>query len=388
VSAAVVRAGVLGLAAFGALFALLGVDTAVRVWLVRSAFDAPLDVGILIVYEGMRSSTVALAVVVAVVLGWRGARRPPAVLASALLVLLAIGYAKATSYSGFPGILQERMARALLAQGTPFPVMAFVFGQPAWAFGLAAAAFLRLAVTFPGEVTADAVLAADAAGRPGMLRGHAVAGADVGALARRLSAAALGGRLLRPAPVWTAALLLALAHALALPLVAAIASVLGIGLPLGLGIPALRAGYAAADDEDRARILWFVQAAVVAALALLMAGILSFVPTSALAWVPFAVLAVAPMVVLLCLATALAPAGGVDPARALRFTFLWGGAGVAGVIVGSLLETVLQSVLAPQPELRAALALLGAAAVVVPAAALLRARGARSWPFRTVAADR
>jgi hypothetical protein len=382
------RASVVALAAFGALFALLGADTAVRVWLARAAFETRLDVGILIVYEGMRVSTIGLAVIVATVLGWRGVRRPPAVLASAFLLLLAIGFAKATSYGGFPGLLQERLARALIAAGTPFPLLHFIFGQPAWAFGLAAAAFLRLAVTFPAVADAARVAAAEPAGRAGMLRGRALAGADVGALARRLSAAALQAGLLRPVPVWTAAAALALVHAAGLPAASTVATLLAIGLPALLGIPALRAGFAAADEADRARVLWFVEGLIVAGLALSVAAILSVAPAGALSWLSFAVLAVAPMVVLLCFATAISPAGGVEPTRALRVTVQWGAAAVLAVAVAVVLETALQPVLAAQPQVRTAIALTVAAAVTAPAALLLKARSARGWPFRTAVADR
>jgi hypothetical protein len=388
VSAALRRAGLLVLAAYAAIFALLGVDTAVRVWLARASFEARLDVGILIVYEGMRVTTVIVAVLVATVLGWRGVRRPAAVLASALLLLLAIGFAKATSYAGFPGLIQERVAVGLIGAGVPRPLLAFLFGQPAWAFGLAAAAFLRLAVTYPTDLTADAVGAADLNGRAGMLRGRALAGADVGALARSASAAAVRAGMLRPAPVWTVATILALAHAAGDAILSTVAMALAIGLPVLLGVPALRAGFAAADAANRARILWFVEAMLVAGVALVLAAILSAVPAGALGWLSFAILAVAPMIVLLCLATAIVPAGGVEPARALRFTVQWGGASVLAVLVAAVVETVLQPMLAALPALRATVALLAAAAVVSPAATLLRTRGARGWPFRAPVADR
>jgi hypothetical protein len=390
VKTAAVRVAVAALVAYGAVFALLGVDTAFRVWLTRSAFDSPLDVAFIIVYEGMRVLTVGLAVVLALILGWRGARRPAAVLTSVLLVMLAVAFAKATAYSGFPGLVQERIARALVAREVPRGMLAFVFGQPAWALGLAAAAFLRLTVVYPAPITPDAVIAAGAHDRPGMLRGQTLAGTDVGALARRSSATALRAGLLRPGPVWTAAIALMLAHGIGLPLIVVAATLLAVGLPLLLGIPALRAGLATAGDHDRARILWFLVAALVAALSLVVGGILSAVPGGGLGWLAFLVLAIAPMVVLLCLTTAISPQVGVEPERALRFTVHWGTRAVIAVAVAALLEAALRPVLGAQPGARTAIALAVAGAAAVPVHAALRRRAARSgwWRLRMAAADR
>lgn len=384
-----IRLGLLAMVAYAALFALLALDAAARVWIMRSAFETQLDVGFLIVYEGMRVLTVAFAVVLAGVLATRARVDGPAPLTALLLVLLAVAYAKATTYEGFAGFGQERIARALLANGTPQELLRLAFAEPAWAVVLAGGAFLRLAATYPAAVTAEGVLAAGAADRRGMLRSAAVAGADVGALARRATAAALRNGMLRPAPVWTGALVLAAAASLPGGFAPAALAV-GIGLPLLAGVPALRASLAAAAGADRARILWFVQAALLSASAFVLGGVLSVMPGAIAGWLAFAVLAITPLVVLLCIATALAPAGSIAPEAALRVTAHFGATALLTATIFALLETLLTPAFGGRMTVATALALFIAAAAAAPAHARLRAPAARltASPLTPVAADR
>ena len=223
-----------------------------------------------------------------------------------------------------------------------------------------------------------------------MLRGAAVAGADVGAVARRLSASALAAGSLRAAPVWLIALLLAAASAVRGGPIAPAATLLGIGVPVVLGIPALRAGLAASNDGERARILWFVQAALLSVVAFALGGVLSVVPGPAAGWLSFTVLAVAPMVVLLCVATALVPSGSIEPERALRTTAHFGGTAILTAAVFAVATAVLAPVLGGRLALATTAALLVAATCAVPAHTLLRAPAARLAPGRltSVTADR
>src|SRR5690606_17257741 len=50
----VVRVALLAAALYAATFALLSLDAAARVWIMRNGFETQLDVGFLLVYEGMR----------------------------------------------------------------------------------------------------------------------------------------------------------------------------------------------------------------------------------------------------------------------------------------------------------------------------------------------
>jgi hypothetical protein len=256
---------------------------------------------------------------------------------------------------------------------------------------LAGAAFLRLAVRYPEPVTAGAVLAAGSADRSGILRSVALAGTDVGALARRAAALAVEGRAIEALPVWSAAAVAVVAQHLARGTAAWAPLVFGwLGLVLIVGVPAVRAGLAAADTTARAHILWFIEAGLVAAFALVVGGLVSALPGGLAAWLSFGVLAVAPAIVLLCIATALAPAGGVEPESALRVTAHWG-ATTAGVLaLVAVLDVGLVGVLDGGAALRGLVAILAAALAVGPIHAALRAPVTRlaPAPLSPVAVDR
>src|SRR5690606_32714244 len=181
--------------------------------------------------------------------------------------------------------------------------------------------------------------------RRGMLRGAAIAGADIGALARSVTAGALGRGLLGPVPVWVAGVMLA-AGTLLPGYAGALATAAAVGLPLALGVPAIRGTMSGAAPDERARILWFVQAALLAGVAFLVGGALSAVPGQLAGWLSFIVLAVTPTVVLLCLATALVPAGSVEPERALRVTAHYGATALAAVAVFALVQALLSPMFA------------------------------------------
>jgi hypothetical protein len=239
-------------------------------------------------------------------------------------------------------------------------------------------------------VTAEEVLAAGAADRRGMLRSAAVAGTDVGAVARQLTAGALRRGLLGAVPVWTAAILLAAATFALDGLAAGAALAAGIALPLSFGVPAVRASLAVAAGAERARILWFVQAALLSGVAFALGGMLSVMAGATAGWLSFAVLAITPLVVLLCIATALAPAGGVAPEAALGVTAHFGATALLTVTIFALLEALLAPAFGERMTVATALALFIAAAAAAPAHAILRAPAARltTSPVTPASVDR
>ena len=372
---------VVSLIVYTAIFAALGIDIMVRVWMTRSAFPATADVAVLLLYEGMRALTIAAGVGLAGTVAVRGRRSPHGLGVMVLLLLLVVAYAKATAFGAFPGYLQERVARWLLARGASADLLMFVFSEPAWAAMLAGAAFLRLAVRYPTPTTPEAVLAAGTADRSGMLRSIALAGTDVGALARRAAALAVRKRAVGPFVVWSAAAVAVIAQHFARETVAWAPIVFGwLGAVLVVGVPAVRAGLAASDTTQRSHILWFVEGGLVAAFALIVGGILSALPGGMVAWLSFVVLAVAPAIVLLCAATAVAPAGSVEPESALRVTAHWGATIAAVLTVVALIDTGLVGVFDGRAALRGLVAILAAGAVAGPIHTALRVPVTRLAP--------
>jgi hypothetical protein len=71
-------------------------------------------------------------------------------------------------------------------------LLAFIFGNPAWAVAPFVAAFLGFAMKYPGAPDQEAVREMRATGRRGMMRGVAMAGIDVRSLVHRAAAQALG----------------------------------------------------------------------------------------------------------------------------------------------------------------------------------------------------
>lgn len=293
-------------------FVLLSVDVMARIWDWRDRFGSPVDAGMLLLFEGIRT-VVTMAGIGTAVLAMRKARSSTAVwwLAWAT-AFTTIAYAKALAPDGFPGAVQERVAIALIGAGTPRPLLQVVFGQWEWATWLALGAFVLVAASWPRRLTSADVLASGARDRPGALRSVAVAGADVGSVLRAWTAALIDSGWLRAPRVWLVtggaaivhtALLLTLADTTAMAVqVAALALA---GLLAAVAITLFRAGRPIADATEQPFIIWLQRGALSGLALFAVSAALSALGTGGMVGVLAAsALALAPAVAVACLARA------------------------------------------------------------------------------------
>jgi hypothetical protein len=245
---------------FVLLFVGISVDLVVRVLEERASFESPHDVVFLLYMEGLRE-VVTLAGIVLAVLAAARARVAPAfgVLAFGL-GFATLAYTKLIGFGGFPGNVQEGVAIWLRTHGVPHHVLAVLFAHPEWACWLALAGFLLFAARYPRPLVVADIARSGARDRTGAMRSVALAGADIGALARAAAAVALRRRWLRGRVVWSAALLVALAHTAALRAVRAPAvnllAVLIAVVPIAVLVALFRASLQAADAGERVPLLW------------------------------------------------------------------------------------------------------------------------------------
>jgi hypothetical protein len=157
--------------------------------------------------------------------------------------------------------VQERVAIWLRSNGVPHRLLVVLFGHPEWAYWPALAAFILFAARYPRPLSAEDIRRSGARDRAGALRSVALAGADIGGLARQWAAAALQHGWLRGRVVWSAALLAAAAHTTALLemrarlLINVIALVVAL-VPIAVLIALLRASYEVADEAERPPLRW------------------------------------------------------------------------------------------------------------------------------------
>jgi hypothetical protein len=209
------NAGLVVLGLYALIFVLLSIDIMVRVWGSRFHFDSPLDVLALLYLESVRTLVTLAGVTIAAVAAYRARQRPALVWFAAAVLFATVAYTKVMAFGGFPGTLQEQVALALRAREVPDWLLLTVFAHPQWALWLALPPLLLFAGRYPRKLQAREILGTED-GREGTLRSVAVAGGDVGSAARRMTAALLQAGALRPAPLWTAALIAAVWHTAAL----------------------------------------------------------------------------------------------------------------------------------------------------------------------------
>lgn len=266
-----VLAGALALHAL--TFAMLAVDVAWRVWL--SLPPAP-DVAILIGFELGRAGAIILMVVVA----WALAATSRASSARWPLMLLAlfaaVAYGQFFSFAGYPGHLQERAARALLANGIPRELLRLLYGKSYWSLWLAAGALMHLALIFPRDVESADIRASEGRDRRGMLRSVALAGTDVGAAARQAVGRAFDGNALTPALAWTAAITFAAAAALPPTSPLVLLHLTAAAATLGVLITILRARSFTTEGAERTAIAATSTACALAVAFLAAAAVIDF----------------------------------------------------------------------------------------------------------------
>jgi hypothetical protein len=335
-------------------FIVLSGDVILRVWLLRHGLGSAVDAAVLLAYEAARALTTALALALAVAsYRWAGDTGRRAF--TLLLLFLALWYTKAFAFASFPGYLQERMALWLFAHGVPRGAAAFLFGMPVWAAWLALGALLRVSAEFPQPLEAAVIERSGQRDRAGMMRGVSIAGADVGALARRGSAALLQFGALRPAPVWLLAASAGTIHALApAPALRAALSV-PFGLLVMVALTNLRAAAISASAGDRRRTLWLAQAAIAAAAAFGTTAVLSGAASAVTEGLSLLLAALSPPVVLMGMAFVM-KSHPPDPRPAIANTLLAGVAALALAAAFVLTSGVAAALVEPPVPIAAAAA--------------------------------
>lgn len=269
-----------GTLAFGALllfalfFVFLSIDIMLRIWSWRARFEQTLDVAFLLYMESMRIVVTLAGAAIAVIAARRSSRDSGALALG--VVFLTIAYTKLIAFDGFPGERQEQLALWLRARGVSRDVLGAIFGHPEWALWLALAGLLLFAVRYPRPIVADDIGRSGAHDRAGALRSVAVAGADIGALARAATTHALQRGWLTGGIVWSVALVAAGAHTVLSLNTGGAAAVHGVALllallPLAMLVALLRADVMRSSDAERPALLW-LQRGALAGLALFAAA--------------------------------------------------------------------------------------------------------------------
>jgi hypothetical protein len=314
-----------------AVFTVLSADVIVRVWLLRGRMESAVDAAVLLSYEAARTLTTALALGLAIA-SWRRASDATRRLFTLLVLFLGFWYTKAFAFAAFPGPLQERLAGWLFDTGVPRSVTTFIFGAPVWAAWLALGALLRLSALFPAPLDAAAIDRSGGNDRTGLLRGVHLAGLDVGAAFRRISTALVRVGAFGAAPVWLVVIAGGTLHALAVgPAARVLLGTLWVAL-LMVAVTNLRATMAEAPESGKRRVLWMLQAAIVALAAYATAAVLSIAGGRLESGVSFGFAAFAPPVILMGLALAIRRRHPPNPRHAIRRTLTLGIAAVAAAV--------------------------------------------------------
>jgi hypothetical protein len=297
----VIRAATALLLVLALMHAFFAADIAVRVWLSRANFEARGDALLLVGLELARAAAVLVAAVGVILVGLGRERYRP---------MLAFAFAAVTVWYGatftipaVAGYAQGALAIWLRGAGVSDRILATVFADGGWALWIAVAAALRGA-TLLIEATGRTVeeIRADDSGRPGLLRGARVAGADVGEAFRRAAAATVEKGWLAPVRVWPAAALLILVH-LALP---AARTVLLFVLVLGaaLAFTLLRTAMRRGDGRERGMLRWLAFATGIGAFGYLAGGGFALLSPPGMMMPTFVLMAVTPIAVAVCMALA------------------------------------------------------------------------------------
>jgi hypothetical protein len=267
--------------------AALAVDVMLRV-LAWDAFDAG-DRAVLLAFESLRVLLIAGGVTLAL-LAERRSNSATGLAAFGIGALL-LALAAARGLTGpMPGPGQQALATALLERDVPQTLLGIVFVHAEWVAWLALPPLLRFAATYPRPVTPDDVLASGRGDRRGAMRDVALAGTDVGVLARRLTARLLEQGWLRSSRLWAFALVMGAAHTAALLMLPRDAR--SVVQPAAAGVAALaaavliallRAGFGSGDSGDRAFLRRLRTGTAAAAALVLVVVALEVVPVGGFA---------------------------------------------------------------------------------------------------------
>jgi hypothetical protein len=286
---------------YGLIFAGLSLDVMARVWEWRFRFESPVDAAVLLYFEAARTFVIIGGLIVATIAFLRSARRPALGWLGLGIALLAIAYGKVSGFDAFPGNAQLDLAVMLRDAGVPGWLMALVFGRPEWAGWLALPLLTAFSLNYPRPLTPDDVTYRPASSRTGTLRGVALAGVDIGAVARSATASLMrrgwlhGWRLaalgVLPAVLHTVLLLRTPASGHGVISAAAVVAAIVLTAPL---ISLVRAAALAATPAELPLVRWLLLGAAAGLGLFGLSAFIGFVaPGSFLSAVAFALAPVA-----------------------------------------------------------------------------------------------
>lgn len=350
-------------AGYTLVFPVLAVDTLVKV-----AEWAPMlerrNLLLLLFLESSKLFTSTLALAAAAVLIFQ--RRTTGARALALgLLFSAITFEKVLGIGGFPGHLQEWLARALIAAGVAPGVLRWLFGPLAWSIWPAGAALLHFSAVFPRQLEPAALQASGADDRRGWLRDTGVAGVDVGAWFRAASKRILEADGFSVGKLTILAVIMMGAQtALAGTAAGLMLWVVALAMA-GVAVTNVRAAYIASAGADRARIAWIIEGFVVSLFMFLIATAVMVLVQSAVARIAaLALLTLIPATIMLSLALSVLQRGLPD-ARAVIMKTVRAGAIALSLALAAAIVFLILSLGAQALGRSRTLASAGTAIVVV-----------------------
>ena len=286
-----------------ALFPILAADSIAHL-VARRAQMEPGNFALILYLEVCRGLTTAIALVAAVILLVRSAGRADARALALFLLFFALTYQKVFGAIAYTGPLQEKLTLWLLGQGVSRPVLAWLFGPLPWAVWPALAAILRFSVIFPTpSLSAEMIDASGSHDRTGMMRGAGVAGADIGAVFRRLSKQLLAAGAYQALPLWGAAIALAAITTIVGKTARDALLLILAPLFIALTITNLRACYSVVRDDAKPRMRQLGRGFLIAGALLLAASLPLLVSNDPGVTIPaLMVLMIAAVITVMCLA--------------------------------------------------------------------------------------
>lgn len=347
---------------YAGIFPLLTIDTLAKIFARATTYETR-NLFLLLFLELSRLFTTAVALGLAAALVLRNHERRDARALVLFLLFATITYEKIFGSNGYPGHVQEKVSEALFAAGASPKLLLWLFGPIAWSIWPTAAALTYFSAQFPRTLESAQLQASGLTDRRGMLRASGPAGADVGAMFRKLSESLLERGWFWPARLSIAAIVMIGIHTVLGGSTARYA-LLGLGvLLIGVIVTNLRASYHEARGPDHVRMTWIVEGFVVVLFIFLVSGAALITPLPAVQIAAFVLMMMAPAALAICFALSILDQGELDSANAVAETV---GAGVLALVTVAVFGMVFRvfDAVAASTGMSHALA-LGAAGVVM-----------------------
>jgi hypothetical protein len=301
---------------YALIFPLLTIDSLVLLFSRPQAYETG-NFLLILFLEVTRLFTTLVGIGVAAYLLVRASDREDGRALAIFLLFATITYEKVLG-GGVIGPVQDSAARALIGGGVPAGLLKLLFGPQVWTAWFAIAALLRFSAFFPRPLHAEALAASGLEDRRGLLRGSAVAGADIGASFRALSSWLLVRKTFGPVPLAIFALLMAALHVLLADRVHDLVFWAIAIIMLFVAITNVRGAYLVSDDDGRSRTAW-ITLGLVLGLFMFLTSTAAYVliPTTLTRAMAFGLMMITPAVIMSCLALSVGASSAHDTRAAV-----------------------------------------------------------------------